>query len=374
MNTVANMNARLSEKLGSLAGRKHVHITGSGTAALMVACSLSPPERPRVLIPAISCPQVAYGVMYANREPVLTDVRESDATIDPQRVAAALAADPSIGAVVGVHLYGHAADLDALRAVTRSHGALLIEDAAQAQGGSYPDGSPFGSKGDVSVMSFGHTKIIDAGGGGALMLDDEVMARSADRRISRLPSPPENIAELRQQYSRLYYAMWEAYSMDPRFGMLFRPMPSLFRRLFVHAATEDRIARIVNVLPGLNEALRHRRMMFSVLEIALQDVPGVRVFRVNSDIAAPWRFSFRVPSSARHRLLEALRGARFHASAWYPSLSGWCVPVKGGRDRDFPVARAIGSEVVNLWIDESTAPEDARRAAQLVAARMASGT
>src|SRR4051812_15337399 len=79
-------------------GRRHAVLTGSGTAALAIACQQAAPDRNRIVIPAIACAQVLFAVRYAGREPVLADVREADGTLDADSVASLLKSDPSIGA------------------------------------------------------------------------------------------------------------------------------------------------------------------------------------------------------------------------------------------------------------------------------------
>lgn len=360
----------LQNNLRSATGRRHVELAGSGTAALMAACSLAPREKSRVLIPAIACPQVAYAVWYANREPVLADVRESDATIDPERVAQALHGDPRIGTVVAVHLYGHRADMDALRVVTRANGVLLIEDAAQAQGGVHPNGCPYGGSGDASILSFGHTKIIDAGGGGALLFDDDVLAAQAHSVIVKLSPPRDRIDELRAHYARIFYGLWGAYCFDNRFATLFRQLPELFRDMFLHGCTAAQIERISKALPCLAEELAHRRRVFRTYDAELRRLPGVRLFQVDAYLAAPWRFSFRVPVKVRDQILTSLRGAGLHASGWYPSLAGWCVQMSPGCATRLPVADAIGSEVINLWVDRTTSDTAVADAVRVIAAAL----
>jgi dTDP-4-amino-4,6-dideoxygalactose transaminase len=346
-------------------GRRHAVLTGSGTAALAIACQRAPAGRDRVVIPAIGCAQVLFAVRYAGRTPVLADVRETDGTLDPDAAAALLRADPGIGAIIAVHTFGHPADMSALAKIARSHGVLLIEDLAQAHGGHFASGRPFGSAGDLAVLSFGHTKILDAGGGGALLFDEEAWLGpvvSADAELPQNNDPDR----LRSLYSRLYYEIWAACRADPAFAILFDEFHVPFHDLFMRRGTEDQAERISTALPRLKQELEHRRSLFAVYEKALGNLPGVRLFSVDPRCAAPWRFSFRVPLGIRDGMLAAVREAGFHASAWYPCLAAWHAAARSSAGTTLPVADRMQDEIANLWLDGTTTEATALAASDVV--------
>ena len=113
--------------------------------------------------------------------PLLIDIDPVHYTLDPAALGAALANPlaglPPIRAVVAVHLYGQAADMDAIGALCRQHGLWLIEDCAQAHGAAWK-GQRVGTFGDAATFSFYPTKNMGAlGDGGAVVLRDPARAR-----------------------------------------------------------------------------------------------------------------------------------------------------------------------------------------------------
>ena len=105
----------------------------SGTDALLLAlraCDLAPGDE--VIVPSHTAVATVAAVELAGARPVFADIRPDTFTLDPDSVAAAIG--PRTRAIVPVHLYGQAADLDALSALAQRHGAWLIEDCAQAHG------------------------------------------------------------------------------------------------------------------------------------------------------------------------------------------------------------------------------------------------
>ena len=115
--------------------------------------------------------------------PVLCDVLDGTGLIDPD--AARAAVSPRTAAILAVHLYGQACDMDAIEAFARPRGLLVLEDAAQAHGATY-HGRRAGSLGDAAAFSFYPSKNLGAlGDGGAVCTDDDVLAARL-RRLRNL--------------------------------------------------------------------------------------------------------------------------------------------------------------------------------------------
>jgi dTDP-4-amino-4,6-dideoxygalactose transaminase len=105
-------------------------------------------------------------VLYAGAKPVLVDIDPRSFTIDPSAIEAAIT--PRTKAILPVHLYGQAADMDPIMEIARRHKLLVIEDAAQAHGAMYK-GRAVGSIGDMACFSFYPGKNLGAyGEGGAV--------------------------------------------------------------------------------------------------------------------------------------------------------------------------------------------------------------
>lgn len=156
----------------------------SGTSALTLmlrAYNVGPGDE--VIVPAHTFIASALAIAHVGATPVLCDVLEDTGLIDPDAVRAAVG--PRTVGVLAVHLYGQACDMDALRAVTKPHGLLLLEDAAQAAGARYKD-RPVGSLGAAAGFSFYPGKNLGAlGDGGAVCTDDALLA-SRLRRLRNL--------------------------------------------------------------------------------------------------------------------------------------------------------------------------------------------
>jgi dTDP-4-amino-4,6-dideoxygalactose transaminase len=163
------------EEFSAYLGASHCVGAASGTAALILALqALRIGRGDEVIVPAHTFISSALAVLHAGATPVLCDVLPSTALIDP--AAAASLISERTAAVIAVHLYGQACDMDALSALAQAHGLALIEDAAQAHGASWRD-APVGTLGNIGCFSFYPTKNLGAlGEGGAVTTGNAELA------------------------------------------------------------------------------------------------------------------------------------------------------------------------------------------------------
>jgi dTDP-4-amino-4,6-dideoxygalactose transaminase len=148
----------------------------SGTAAIqlaVMACGLGAGDE--VIIPANTFFASAEGVSTAGATPVFVDADPVSYNIDPSRIESAIT--ERTRAVMPVHLYGQAADLDPILDIAARHNLLLIEDAAQAHGSLYK-GRRVGALSQAGCFSFYPGKNLGAyGEGGAVVTNDAEVAR-----------------------------------------------------------------------------------------------------------------------------------------------------------------------------------------------------
>jgi len=347
---MSDSTERCEAALAAMCGRRHCVLVGRGATALWMAYSMSNPAKRRVVLPGLICLSPLFTVKYADRLPLVADVEGDTATIDVVSVEKLLSGEHDVGAVVAVHLYGNTANVSALGDICARNGVLLIEDAAQALGGRYADGAPFGSRGDISVLSFGHTKILDAGGGGAFLTDSDELASRAREMASQLPGKPDGLADIQEIYRRMYYAVDDLAKVKPGATRMLAEFPDLFREMYLYAAENATADGIVRALGSLNDELAHRTELADLCVESLVDVPGITCLTTGGS-GVTWRFTFRVASPVRQGLLERVRVEGYDISSWYPSIAGWVGEVGGQNEGGCPVASRLSAEVVNIWVN-----------------------
>jgi len=172
----ANMyHERFERGFAEYVGRRHAIALPSCTSAIHLALmALGVTSGDEVIVPDITWIASAAPVTYVGALPVFADMEPDTWCISAQSVERLVG--PKTAAVIAVDLYGNMPDYDRLESVCRRHGLRLIEDAAQAAGGSYK-GHKAGSIGDISVFSFHGSKTLTCGEGGMLLTDDENIYR-----------------------------------------------------------------------------------------------------------------------------------------------------------------------------------------------------
>ena len=143
----------------------------AGTAALHLAIKLAGVKRgDRVFCTDMTFAATVNPVTYEGAIPVFIDAERETWNMDPAALEAAFEKYPDTKVVMLAHLYGTPAKMDELLAVCEKHGAILIEDAAEAFAAEYK-GRKMGTFGKYAVLSFNGNKIITTSGGGMLITD-----------------------------------------------------------------------------------------------------------------------------------------------------------------------------------------------------------
>lgn len=168
--------AAFEAEFAACIGVPHAVAVASGTAALhlaLLAHGIGPGDE--VITSSFTFVASANTVIYVGARPVFADVDEHTFNLDPDAVEAAVT--PRTRAIVPVHLYGQACDMDRIMAIADRHGLIVIEDAAQAVGATYR-GRPLGTFG-TGCFSFYATKNVACGEGGMITTADEAVAERA---------------------------------------------------------------------------------------------------------------------------------------------------------------------------------------------------
>jgi len=187
----------LEDGIRSEYGVRCVFAVSSGRAALTLTlqaiASLSP--RREVVIPAFTCFSVAGAVVHAGLRPVLCDIDPATFDFDQRRLREATTERTLC--VIAHHLFGLPAAIGPTRRLCDERGAFLVEDAAQAMGGTI-DGRAIGTLGDAGIFSFGRGKNVTCGSGGIVITgDDRIGAAIADRHARlEAASTVEQLADL----------------------------------------------------------------------------------------------------------------------------------------------------------------------------------
>ncbi len=184
---------RFENELAAYTGAKHAVAVMNGTAALHLALQLAgvhPGDE--VLVPALTFVATTCAVVYCGATPHFADSEEGTLGLDPRALREYLTTATEmrsgrcvnhvtgcvIRALVPMHTFGHPVNIDGMLSVARDFGLALVEDAAESLG-STVNGRHTGTFGLMGTLSFNGNKTITTGGGGAILLNDAVLATRA---------------------------------------------------------------------------------------------------------------------------------------------------------------------------------------------------
>lgn len=186
------------EEFAAYEGAKYGISCGNGTDALVLALrALNIGPGDEVITVSWTFFATAESIAAVGATPVFVDVDPKTYCMDVSLVEAAIT--PKTKALLPVHFYGQACDMDALRAICKKHNLYLIADCAQAAGTKYK-GERKGVLGDVSCFSFFPTKNLGCDGDGGIVLTDNEDVARACRSLKVHGSGKNGLWTLRREY------------------------------------------------------------------------------------------------------------------------------------------------------------------------------
>ena len=286
----------------------------SGTDALYIAVSafdIGPGDE--VLLPTFTFIATALCVSYTGATPVFVDIEKDTYNIDPKELERKIT--PKTKAIIPVHIYGQAANMDEINAVAKKHNLKVVEDAAQAHGAYYKS-KRTGSLGDVACFSFYPTKGLGAcGDGGMVVTDNEAIYKTC--------------------------LMLRDYGREGRYNHKIKGYNSRLDTLQAVVLTAK--------LKRLDQWNKMRAQNAAYYAKLLDDVPGVKTPHIKSDRKHVFQ-TYAVRLKNRDRIEEALRKKGIGVLIHYP------IPLHlqeayrelGHKEGDFPQAESLSREILSL--------------------------
>ena len=329
---------RFEDALSALYDGAHALGVGNGTDALQLAyMALGIGPGDEVVMPAFTFVATAEAAALLGATPVFVDIDPQTFNLDPAAVEGVIT--PRTKAVVPVHLFGQAADLDPILAVARRHGVAVIEDAAQSVGARYK-GRLTGLLGDAGCLSFYPSKNLGAyGDGGALLTTDDALAA----RLRRLAN---HGAE--QKY--------------------------VHTEVGINSRLDAFQAAILSVkLPHLAAWTAARRAAADRYDALLAGIGGVVLpFRAPSAEHVFHQYTIRVPASRRDGLAAHLKARGVPTMVYYP-IPLHRLPVfaaLGYAEGSLPETERAAREVLSLPMHPHLTEDQIGAVAEAVAAFM----
>lgn len=346
------MRAELEHTIASYFQRKYCVLVGSGTTAIYaILKALDLPDKAQVLYPDITCETALNATTYAGLMPVFGDIDPQTFNLDVSRVAEHLD-QQGVRVVVATHMFGTILDIDALRRSLGERDVFILEDAAQGYGGWLGD-SPVGSFGDAAVISFGPGKLLDCGGGGAILTDRTELAERCRAVCETLETDESKRATARNEYLKALYALTKECGDGVHFAHRRDLLKKQHRAAYLCGDLQQAaLQRISERFSRIDSIAVRRRQRFERLWEVLADCPNVVLPRQIGNPAV-WRFTCVVKDD-RDAIFDALTSRGVLASRYFKPLHREF----GLPDSDYPHAAQLFDGVINIDLN---ADEDQQR-------------
>ncbi len=334
VSSVGKFVDRFEDMLAAHTGAKRAIAVVNGTAALHACFKLAGVEPgDEVMSPALTFIATTNAIAYCGAVPHFVDSSLVTLGMDTQALRTRLDAIAQrkpggtvnretgrrIAAIVPMHTFGHPVDMDGIAEVARDWAIPVVEDAAESLGSTYK-GHAVGSRARLAALSFNGNKIVTAGGGGAILTNDEDLGRRA-KHITTTAKLPHKWAFVHDEV-----------------GFNYR-LPNLNAALGCAQ------------LEQLDGFLKNKRLLAAAYDRVFADVPGVQFAREPEQTTSNYWLNAilldEAHASERDDVLTALNEAGFGARPAWTLMHRLAMFGESPRG-DLGVAESIERRLINL--------------------------
>lgn len=323
------------DRLAALMNVEHCVVVSSGMMALQLAIRASG-IRGEAIVPSFTFVGTPHSLLWEGVTPVFCDVDPATHNIDPARVEELIT--PRTTAIVGVHLWGRACDIEALQRIADERGLALLFDAAHAVGSSH-QGAMIGRFGVAETFSFHATKCVNSLEGGAVTTQDAALAH-------RL--------RLMRNFGFVDIDRVEGVGINGKMN-------------------EISAAMGLCSLEAMDEFVAANRRNYALYRESLASVPGIRVVEYDPNESSTYHFLVLEIDEAqfgmsRDRLRDVLWGENVLARRYFVPPCHRMEPYaeQFGDGRVLPATDALSRRVLSLPTGTATTPGDVHAVCDLI--------
>jgi len=310
------------EMLADYAGVDHSVAVNSGTSALhLIIKSLRIGTGDEVITTPFSFVATSNCILFEGAKPVFADIDPKTLNIDPEKVEEKIT--DYTKAIVAVDVFGQPADWSALEIIADDHELALVDDSAEALGAEFK-GQKAGTFGDAGVFAFYPNKQITTGEGGAVVTDDE------------------EIAKLARSYRNQGRGEGDSWLQHERIGYNYR-------------ISDINCALGISQLKRLGKILKKRARVAEMYNEKLKGIDEVRIPYISPEVKMSWfvyvvRLSEEFSREDRNEIIKGLSEDGVGASNYFAPihLQPFYKKEFGYQTGDFPVAESVGDRTIAL--------------------------
>lgn len=315
----------LAKEISKKLELRYVLPTGSGTAALELACAILLKKGQEVIMPSFTFSSCANAILLAGAKPVFCDIDINTYNLDPTEIEKKITKKTK--AIMVVHYAGMACDMEKIMQIANDNNLYVIEDAAHALGSTYR-GKALGTIGSVGCFSFHGTKNAASGEGGTFVTSDKKIFKTAEIVREKGTNRSSFMRGERKKYS------WVKVGR------------SLILSDILSAIALEQIKK-------LDQITQLRKKNAEYFSKKLKKLSSKLILpQITEGTDPSWHiFAIRVPRLARDKVIKGLREfgieTAFHYLPLHTSIMGKRLSYNKG---DLPVTEEVASTLIRLPI------------------------
>src|SRR3989338_5333953 len=313
----------LAREISKKLDAPYVLPTGSGTAALELACALLLKRGQEVILPSFTFSSCANAILLTGARPIFCDIDINTYNLDPADVQKKIT--KKTRAIMVVHYAGMACDMEKIQKIADENNLYVIEDAAHALGAKYK-GQHLGTIGTVGCFSFHGTKNVASGEGGAFVTSNKQIFKNAEIIREKGTNRSSFMRGERKKYS------WVKVGRS-----------LILSDILSAIALEQmrKLEKITRLRKKNSEYLLKKLNKLSTKIILPQ---------ISQNTDPNWHiFAIRVPRLMRDNVIKELRNYGIEASFHYLPLHQSQMGKKlGYKRKDLPVSEEVASTIIRL--------------------------
>ena len=312
--------SKFESMIAEYTGARHCIVVNNGTVSLTLAgLALGLSHGDEVIVPNFTMIATPNSQKLFGAEPIFVDVEPDTLCMDIHKAEDAITDKTKAIMLVSANGRYPRSGVAAFEQLAVKNGLVLIEDAAQALGSFYPDGRHIGTAGAVGSFSFSAPKIISTGQGGALITNDDAIARKIRKLKDFGRSEGGN-------------------DIHDSFGLNFK-----FTELQACVGLEQ--------MKKLPSRVIRKKEIWERYERNLRGYAGIRMFEHNLNYTTPWFIDCIADN--RDELMASLKSSNIGTRVMYPPINRQVAYSSPGR---FPVSEAVGT--CGLWLPSAVQLSD----------------
>lgn len=329
--------------------KKYCLLTGNATTALYLNLKSLPSKVKKIGIINNSCIHVPLSIILAKKEIVFIDINLRNFSFDLVDLK-----KKKVDALIAIHSYGYKCDIVKIKNYAKKNNIFLIEDLAVAQGLDFKSKTPVGSFGDTSILSFGAGKVINAGGGGAVLTNDHRLYKKLLFLNDKISFPTQANKNIIEKFSKFHTKVYNSlYIYENKKNLLkkFKFYIKKYSKYFIFKFENYRAQKIYKKTLKIKKYLYLRKKNYKEVYNRLKKNKNYKykILPLKPSFI-PWRFNiFFKNNNDRNFVMRELLKNKIKISSWYSGLDIFFT-----KDKKLKNSEYVSKSILNIWINEES--------------------